>query len=125
MGPRHTIFSLHYDPLDNLLMQVLGWKRVLLFPPDNGVACEGISTLHSEGNASGPKWHYTGTNGNQYNTSAVNVKNPDNRRFPNFVEAPMPYQCLIGPGDYPYIPTRWWYHVRSLEVSVSANVWWQ
>eukprot|EP00579_Thalassiosira_antarctica_P028796 CAMPEP_0202023138 /NCGR_PEP_ID=MMETSP0905-20130828/51158_1 /ASSEMBLY_ACC=CAM_ASM_000554 /TAXON_ID=420261 /ORGANISM="Thalassiosira antarctica, Strain CCMP982" /LENGTH=260 /DNA_ID=CAMNT_0048585449 /DNA_START=27 /DNA_END=805 /DNA_ORIENTATION=+ len=35
MGPRNTVSPLHFDPLDNLLMQVVGWKRVLLFPPDN------------------------------------------------------------------------------------------
>jgi hypothetical protein len=35
MGPRHTVSPLHYDPLDNILMQIVGWKRVVLFPPDN------------------------------------------------------------------------------------------
>jgi len=212
MGPRHTVSPLHYDPLDNILMQIVGWKRVLLFQPDNypssralqlqvgkceddvigtvennqsriparvafmitseqrhrlmtvlGYTSEDIRTMKpidahfllehsvkrndpeddyrvrlgllmekendrlvsvSDTQDSNP-WHYAGKNGNQYNTSAVDIENPDRSQFPNFFKAPVPYECVLGPGDALFIPKRWWHHVRSLEMSVSANVWWR
>ena len=135
MGPRNTISPLHFDPLDNILMQVVGWKRVLLFPPDiqpdyddiEGDEFEKIIKRSHAKNDSGPTWHYAGsTNGSQYNTSPVDIENPDIGKFPNFKElAPTPYECILGPGDALYIPKKWWHHVRSLETSVSANVWWR
>ena len=124
MGPRHTVSPLHFDPLDNLLMQVVGWKRVLLFPPDDQ-----FPSLDEEGKeivGRTPSWHYAGADGNQYNTSAVDIEKPDHTRFPEFkASGPVPYECVLGPGDGLYIPKRWWQHVRSLEVSISANVWWR
>eukprot|EP00581_Thalassiosira_minuscula_P000872 CAMPEP_0183743986 /NCGR_PEP_ID=MMETSP0737-20130205/65502_1 /TAXON_ID=385413 /ORGANISM="Thalassiosira miniscula, Strain CCMP1093" /LENGTH=458 /DNA_ID=CAMNT_0025979621 /DNA_START=80 /DNA_END=1456 /DNA_ORIENTATION=- len=131
MGPRHTVSPLHFDPLDNLLMQVVGWKRVLLFPPDKlhesgDVEEDSQQNNQLLGSNEQPTWHYAGTNGNQYNTSAVDIENPNHKEFPNFKElAPIPYECVLGPGDALYIPKRWWHHVRSLEMSVSANVWWR
>ncbi len=118
MGPRHTVSPLHFDPLDNILMQVVGWKRVFLFPPDDNQT-EGKRTIK-------PSWHYAGENGNQYNTSAVDIENPNHELFPHFgSSAPIPYECILGPGDGLFIPKRWWHHVRSLELSVSSNVWWR
>jgi hypothetical protein len=72
-------------------------------------------------------WHYAGKNGNQYNTSAVDIEYPDRGKFPNFFKAStsVPYECVLGPGDALFIPKRWWHHVRSIEMSVSANVWWR
>jgi len=129
MGPRHTVSPLHFDPLDNLLMQVVGWKRVLLFPPDNQLSDDEGVKKDEQNNGhdpNEPSWHYAGTNGNQYNTSAVDIENPDHDRCPNFkASAPTPYECILGPGDGLYIPKKWWHHVRSLEMSVSANVWWR
>ena len=124
MGPRDTVSPLHFDPLDNILMQVVGWKRVLLFSPDD--QCHGLKDGGEEGLRRTSSWHYAGVDGNQYNTSAVDVENPDHARFPNYkLLGPMPYECVLGPGDGLYIPKRWWHHVRSLEMSVSANVWWR
>ena len=124
MGPRHTVSPLHFDPLDNLLMQVVGWKRVLLFPPHNQLC--GLEGGEKEEMGVTPSWHYAGADGNQYNTSAVDIEKPDHTRFPDFKAlGPIPYECVLGPGDGLYIPKRWWHHVRSLEMSVSANVWWR
>lgn len=111
LGPRGTISPLHYDPLDNLLMQIVGSKRVLLYPPDN---------------TKSGSWHYAGYKGNQYNTSAVDVENPNYEDYPNFQAAPTPHECVIGPGDVLFIPAKWWHHVRSFSNwSASTNVWWR
>ena len=124
MGPRDTVSPLHFDPLDNILMQVVGWKRVLLFPPDD--QSHGLKDGEKEESGRTSSWHYAGDDGNQYNTSAVDIENPDHVRFPNYkLLGPVPYECVLGPGDGLYLPKRWWHHVRSLEMSVSANVWWR
>ena len=73
-----------------------------------------------------PSWHYAGADDNQYNTSAVDIEKPDHTRFPDFKAlGPIPYECVLGPGGGLYIPKKWWHHVRSLEMSVSTNVWWR
>lgn len=126
MGPRHTVSPLHFDPLDNLLMQVVGWKRVLLFPPDDQDSEQDGEGKRTRISSNEPTWHYAGANGNQYNTSGVDIENPDHGQFPNFKAlAPTPFECILGPSDALFIPKRWWHHVRSLEMSVSANVWWR
>jgi len=130
MGPRNTVSSLHFDPLDNLLMQMVGWKRVLLFPPDSqsdsAAERNNDEGKSRHGSNEATWWHYAGAKGNQYNTSAVDIEHPDHDQFPNFKNsAPTPYECILGPGDGLYIPKKWWHHVRSLEMSVSANVWWR
>ena len=118
MGPENTVSPLHYDPLDNILIQVVGWKRVLMFPP------VGSSALVSNG-SDDKLWHYAGVDGNQYNTSAVDVETPNYKKYPNFQFAPVAFECILGPGDALYIPRKWWHHVRSLEFSVNANIWWR
>lgn len=119
MGPSSTVSPMHYDPLDNLLVQVVGWKRVLLFPPGDNINS-------TDNDSTGDKlWHCAGVDGNQYNTSAVDIEKPDYEKYPNFRLAPVPFECTLGPGDALYIPKKWWHHVRSLEFSVSANIWWR
>ena len=121
MGPRGALSPLHYDPLDNLLMQVVGTKRVLLYPRTVGVTDENDEISAAEESA----WTYAGSDGMQYNTSPVDVENPDLQKYPLFAEAPPPIECILNPGDALYIPEKWWHHVRSLSRSVSVNMWWR
>jgi lysine-specific demethylase 8 len=110
LGPRGCVSPLHYDPLDNLLMQFMGRKRVLLFPAGN-------APIYAASGSGG---------GQQSNTSPVNVEDPDYTTFPTFREAPSATLCLtLNPGDALYIPAKWWHHVRSLDTSASVNVWWR
>uniref|UniRef100_A0A7S4IF80 JmjC domain-containing protein n=1 Tax=Odontella aurita TaxID=265563 RepID=A0A7S4IF80_9STRA len=116
MGPSGVTTPLHYDPLDNLLLQFVGKKKVILFPK---------SETHGAGHEQEVAWYYTGTDGGQYNTSAVDVEAPDLVRHPLFAEAPPAIECALSPGDALFIPSKWWHHVRSLDSSISANVWWR
>ena len=103
LGPRGCVSPLHYDPLDNLLMQFVGRKRVILFPAGNAPVFDAAA-----------------------NTSPINVEDPDYSTFPTFREAPPATVCLtLNPGDALYIPAKWWHHVRSLDTSASVNVWWR
>lgn len=121
MGPRGTLSPLHYDPLDNLLMQVVGTKRVLLYPRTVGLK-DGSKDISAAEEAA---WTYAGSDGMQYNTSPVDVENPDLQKYPLFAKCPPPIECVLTPGDALYIPAKWWHHVRSLSRSVSVNAWWR
>lgn len=121
LGPRGTVSPLHYDPLDNLLIQMVGKKRVLLYPRTVGlVAREGTAVVEEA------SWTYAGADGMQYNTSPVNVEDPEASmaKYPLFAAAPQAIECILEPGDVLYIPAKWWHHVRSLSRSVSVNAWW-
>jgi Cupin-like domain len=121
LGPRGSVSPLHFDPLDNCLMQHVGRKRVLLYEPKP---------------SSSLGWHYAGHDGQQNNTSPVNPEVLDDdshqdfqrikAKYPLFLEgAPPRMECWLDPGDLLYIPAKWWHHVRSIDTSASVNVWWR
>ena len=132
-GPHGTISPLHYDPLDNLLMQMVGSKRVLLYPPYNAHHYSqsdhdnynNSSDGHEDNNGEIQDWYYAGTNHQQYNTSPIDVEHPDYELFPQFKNAPPALEGILGVGDILYIPKKWWHHVCSLETSISVNTWWR
>ena len=110
MGPAATLSPLHYDPMDNFLMQIVGRKQVVLLSKETD-----SSTL------------YTGENhGQQYNTSAVDVNSPDLDKFPLFKDTQKKVSSgSLFPGDMLYIPAKWWHSVKSLDYSISVNAWWR
>ena len=120
-GPRSCVSPLHYDPLDNLLVQIVGQKRVLLYP--NRITERGDTIKDEDDHAL--NWHYAGYDGQQYNTSPIDVENPDFTQFGLFRHAPAAVECLISPGDILYVPSKWWHHVRSLDTAISVNIWWR
>lgn len=112
MGPRGSVSPLHHDPLDNVLMQMVGRKRVVLIPPTADPSCLYVGEVH----------------GQQPNTSAVNdAEHPDTTRFPLYppLLAQEGQVAFLEPGDALFIPSRWWHHVRSLDLSISVNAWWR
>jgi hypothetical protein len=112
LGPRACVSPLHFDPLDNILMQFVGRKAVWLYDPKQN----------------GGMWHYAGHDGQQSNTSPVNPEKVDEAKYPLFVQEksrPAPLRCVLNPGDMLYIPSKWWHFVRSVDTSASVNVWWR
>ena len=98
IGPFGCVSPLHYDPLDNLLMQFVGTKRVVMCAPNSSVRA--------------------GYDGNQNNTSPINPeydKNlPDNTSF---------LETTLHSGDGLFLPKKWYHYLRTLETSVSINTW--
>ena len=125
LGPRGCVSPLHYDPLDNLLMQFVGRKRFTLFA---GGSIENNATTSGNHNKQ-LSWHYAGSDGQQYNTSPINIENPleeIHQKYPLFSDgAPPAVYCILNPGDCLFIPSKWWHHVRSLDTCASVNVWWR
>jgi len=137
MGPAGTLSPLHYDPLDNCLMQMVGRKYVYLVPRHTDPSYIYV----------GPEW------GQQSNTSAVDVaawmmmmihrEENDGKdvtastagavaaakadsAFPLFRHAHAhAIAGVLSPGDVLYIPAQWWHAVQSLEFSISVNAWWR
>ncbi|XP_068688938.1 tRNA wybutosine-synthesizing protein 5-like [Montipora foliosa] len=91
----------HYDIMDNLLIQVTGKKRVVLFSPRDA------TKLYLNGDKS----------------EVLDIDNPDLSKYPKFIEA-VPYECFMEPGDVLFIPALWFHNVTSLQFGVAVNVFW-
>ncbi|KAG7212857.1 hypothetical protein KM043_002210 [Ampulex compressa] len=104
-GPAKTISPLHYDPKNNLLCQVFGYKKVILYSPDDTSNLYPYETRLLN------------------NTAQVDPMNPDYNKWPNFQNA-KGIMCYLKPGEMLYIPPKWWHHVTALSPSFSISFWW-
>ena len=100
-GPEGTVSPLHHDPQHGLLAQVVGAKAVRLYDESQS------ASLYPSG-------------GNTSNTSAVDVENVDDERFPRFARARFT-QAVLEEGEMLYIPPGCWHYVRSLSLSFSVR----
>lgn len=111
LGPEGTVTPLHFDSYDNILTNVLGYKRVRLY--------ESSQTPHL---------YVTETGGGgvdaQGNVSAVDVEAVDLERFPEFAQA-VGSEVILGPGEGLFIPAGCWHHVRSLSTCFSISFWFE
>ncbi|KAJ1911478.1 hypothetical protein IWQ60_010114 [Tieghemiomyces parasiticus] len=105
-GPAGTVSPLHHDPYHNLLAQVVGYKYIRLYSPDE------TSNLYP----------FPSGESLMTNTSEVDVEQPDLNRYPRFRKARY-VECILGPGQLLYIPPYWWHYVRSLTTSFSISFW--
>jgi hypothetical protein len=98
VGPGGTITPLHYDLMNVLLVQLIGWKRVRLIPSTE------MPLVYNDVGV----------------FSQVDLDAPDLERFPRFADVHV-YDIKIGPGHAVFIPVGWWHHVVSLNPSVSVS----
>lgn len=92
----------HYDVMDNLLAQVTGRKRVVLYSPQDALH------LYLNGDKS----------------EVLDIDAPDLKRFPEFVKARR-YECVLEPGDLLFIPALWFHNTLALRFGVGVNVFWR
>ncbi|CAB9514726.1 expressed unknown protein [Seminavis robusta] len=97
MGPHGCVSPLHFDPLDNLLLQFVGTKQFLLCPPTSPVPP-----------------------GNQPNTSSWDPSSLDDENHNSNLQV---QHSTLNAGDAIYIPKKWYHHVATVETSVSINTW--
>lgn len=108
IGGSDNISPLHYDMNNNLLAQVRGRKRVLLFEPQK------TSLLYPfPAHSKIP------------HLSQINIDKPDLNKFPKFQQAGY-LECILEPGEMLFIPAFWWHQVYSLDrLNISVNFWWK
>lgn len=105
LGAAGTVSSLHYDYMDNLLGQVCGMKRFVLFAPDQSDCLYPFPTTS--------QIPFLGQ---------VDIDNPDYDKFPRLKDA-RSMEAILNPGDMIFIPLNWWHQVYSLSMSTSVNFW--
>ncbi|XP_033226638.1 lysine-specific demethylase 8-like isoform X1 [Belonocnema kinseyi] len=104
-GPGGTVSPLHYDPKNNLLCQVFGYKRIILYNPEDSENLYPFETRML------------------CNTAQVDPYHPDYEKWPNFRKT-KGLMCYLKPGEMLFIPPRWWHHVVGLSPSFSISFWW-
>jgi len=92
----------HFDVMDNCLVQVMGTKRVVLFPPSE------YSKLYVRGSSS----------------AVLDVDHADAARFPEFAAAQR-IECTMQEGDVLFIPALWFHNVTANDFSVAVNCFWR
>ncbi|XP_062390078.1 tRNA wybutosine-synthesizing protein 5 isoform X1 [Sardina pilchardus] len=92
----------HYDVMDNLLAQVTGRKRVVLYSPQEA------EYLYLSGDKS----------------EVLDIDSPDLEKYPEFVKAQR-YECVLEPGDLLFIPALWFHNTLALHFGVGVNVFWR
>uniref|UniRef100_A0A1B6JCP7 JmjC domain-containing protein n=1 Tax=Homalodisca liturata TaxID=320908 RepID=A0A1B6JCP7_9HEMI len=110
VGMEGNVTPCHYDEQQNLFAQIRGFKRCILFPPEQ------FECFYPH-----PVYH-------PYDRqSQVDFDEPDHTRFPRFAEA-RGQEAVVGPGDVLYIPQFWWHHIECLMrggYTVSVNFWYK
>lgn len=114
LGPAGTRTPIHHDRYHNVFCQVVGYKYVRLFPPEEG------PKLYPEG--------MTELGVDMSNTSRVDfayaTRTAHYNEYPLFRMAQY-QEVILGPGDCLYIPVGWWHFVESLTISFSVSFWWK
>ncbi|XP_014229131.1 jmjC domain-containing protein 5 isoform X1 [Trichogramma pretiosum] len=105
-GPSGTVSPLHYDPKNNLLCQVFGYKRIILYGPGDSDNLYPYETKML------------------CNTAKVDPYNPNYKDYPRFQDS-KGSMCYLKPGDMLFIPPKWWHHVVGLTSSFSISFWWE
>jgi hypothetical protein len=97
----HT-FPLINEPDDSLIIMLDGYKRVLLYPPQQGDMLYEDRTQESR-------------------ASGVNIADPDYVKHPLF-QYVTPHEVILGPGDVLYIPAFWFHVLESSCRTVAIDV---
>ena len=109
-GPAGVVTPIHHDLHHGVLVQVVGCKRLLLWPP-------GARGLLRAPPLDSPL----------ANTSPLDPDGAiDSTSREDDVNA-LRSACssvVLTPGDALFIPQGWWHHARSLSVSFSVSFWW-
>ncbi|WP_211472070.1 cupin-like domain-containing protein [Collimonas humicola] len=108
IGPKGTHSPMHIDPMPNFLTQVIGRKKVYLFPSEQVRKNLYIGQFERA----------TYTVADLF--SPVDMENPDFDKYPNFRYC-TPYEVVIEPGESLHIPRNWGHCVISMDVSISVS----
>ena len=97
LGPRGTLTPWHHDLTNNLLVQVLGRKRVRMAPPWAFARMKNSRHCFSD-------W------GNEPLPAGAGD-----------ADTPPVLETIIGPGESIFLPVGWWHQVEALDLSASMS----
>ena len=120
--------KIHFDPVENLMVQLSGRKTFVLFHPRDagalhfnplGLREASLRFSFDEGFVRpAPSRDMARVT---VNFAPVNISAPDFDRFPRLAEA-TPVACTIDAGDVLYIPSFWWHEVISEAAAGTPNL---
>lgn len=106
IGGKNYLTALHYDPLENLNLQLYGRKRFWLFPP-NVKEIKPLPLTSLAGHMACVR-------------SANDLPEPARAR----VRA-RGIEVILEPGEMLYLPVRWWHQVEAIDdLNVNLNYFW-
>jgi hypothetical protein len=105
VGPRGAVTGLHNDDEDNLLAQLCGRKRVLIYEP-----------------AERPNLYVNSKYDSGTECCDACPVAPDLARHPLLRNARPPLAVTLEPGDALFLPKFWFHHVTSLSTTISVNL---
>lgn len=97
LGPKGTLTPWHHDLTNNLLVQVLGRKRVRMAPP----------------------WAFDRMKNSRHCFS--DWGNEPLPAGPGDADTPPVLETIIGPGEAVFLPVGWWHQVEALDLSASMS----
>lgn len=106
IGPGGTITPLHRDATDNLFVQVLGRKKMILASPDQW---ESLYT-------------WSRNPGSKLEGCDVDPENPNYEQYPLSIKSHF-IELILYPKDMLFIPEGWFHYVKALDIQMSINFW--
>jgi len=113
IGPGGHTTCLHYDPVDSLLIQLQGNKKVVLFPPSelNNLYPFPLSVHLQHGLKLRASY------------SQVYPDRPDFSAFPKLQQAlKQRYEVTLQAGEVLYLPAGWWHEITTLGNGVVCSI---
>ena len=107
LGGAGNVTPAHFDVADNVLGQIHGTKRLLLWAPSN--------YPHLYVNPTGAR--------HERHSQLGELEQVDLARYPKFARAEA-LSCELGPGELLFIPLGWFHYVRTLDFALSINHFW-
>ncbi len=148
LGDGNAVGKLHFDPFDNILLQISGSKTFILSDPENNtnfyeghmreaqleVVTDVEGDVLSEDHMYAFQKHKLLESTSMVH-SPIDIINPNLKRYPN-AQAIKHMNCTVNSGEALFVPSYWWHEVVShpsddydsiskLRLNMAINFWYE